>query len=150
MQESNDNEDARMKLEVTLNNLIETIRQAEIVVEEFQQESQPILNSKMNQIIQLMQELDSIKNIYDVDIPAEIFEYEIIYYFGLTFLSFIDEGKNPDNYTKQRLEHCIKRNQATKGKINAFNVSLLKSCLFITEFLKSKSSLFVFSLTILL
>lgn len=37
--------------------------------------------------------------------------------------SFIDEGRNPDEYTKQLLNGCVQQNQASKGKVDSFKVS---------------------------
>lgn len=33
---------------------------------------------------------------------------------------FVDEGRNPDEFTKDLINNCIQRNQATKGKVDAF------------------------------
>ncbi|KAI5057365.1 hypothetical protein GOP47_0027380 [Adiantum capillus-veneris] len=35
-------------------------------------------------------------------------------------IRLVDEGKNPDEFTKELLNNCIQRNQATKGKVDAF------------------------------
>jgi mediator of RNA polymerase II transcription subunit 10 len=43
---------------------------------------------------------------YDIEIPMDI-------------LNYIDEGKNPDLFTKDILEKCIKANESVKGKIEA-------------------------------
>lgn len=42
----------------------------------------------------------------------------------LTFLliSLIDDGKNPDEFTRDVLNSCIAKNQSTKGKTDAFKV----------------------------
>lgn len=37
--------------------------------------------------------------------------------------SLIDDGKNPDEFTKDVLNECIAKNQITKGKADAFKVS---------------------------
>lgn len=46
---------------------------------------------------------------------------------GVLFLHFfafslIDNGKNPDEFTRDVLNSCIARNQVTKGKTDAFKV----------------------------
>jgi len=65
--------------------------------------------------------------------------------------SLIDDGKNPDEFTKDVLnKNCIARNQVTKGKSDAFKVTpsaplvlsiwplmILKSTLFGTGFEKT-------------
>lgn len=35
-------------------------------------------------------------------------------------IRLVDEGKNPDEFTKDLINNCIQRNQATKGKVEAF------------------------------
>lgn len=37
-------------------------------------------------------------------------------------IRFIDEGRNPDEFTKDLINNCIQRNQATKGKVDAFKM----------------------------
>jgi len=41
---------------------------------------------------------------------------------NLTLLSFIDEGKNPDLYTKKSLADCYQSQQQTDGKKTALEV----------------------------
>lgn len=36
--------------------------------------------------------------------------------------SLIDDGKNPDEFTRDVLNGCIAKNQITKGKTDAFKV----------------------------
>lgn len=38
--------------------------------------------------------------------------------------SLIDEGKNPDEFTRDVLNSCIAKNQITKGKADSFKVKL--------------------------
>lgn len=35
-------------------------------------------------------------------------------------VNFIDDGKNPDEFTRDVLNSCIAKNQITKGKTDAF------------------------------
>jgi len=37
-------------------------------------------------------------------------------------VSLIDDGKNPDEFTRDVLNSCIAKNQITKGKTDAFKV----------------------------
>ncbi len=39
--------------------------------------------------------------------------------------SFIDEGRNPDEYTRNLLNSCVQRNQVSRGKVDAFKVRYL-------------------------
>jgi hypothetical protein len=34
--------------------------------------------------------------------------------------SFIDEGRNPDEYTRNLLNSCVQHNQVSRGKVDAF------------------------------
>jgi hypothetical protein len=43
----------------------------------------------------------------------------------LCSFSLIDNGKNPDEFTRDVLNSCIAKNQITKGKTDAFKVWLL-------------------------
>lgn len=43
----------------------------------------------------------------------------------LPLFSLIDDGKNPDGYTKDVINSCIAKNQITKGKTDAFKVPFL-------------------------
>jgi hypothetical protein len=65
----------RFKLESVLENLIETLRQGVIITEEFQQESQPILNSKLNSIIDQLKVLNDLAPHFEHErIPNDILE----------------------------------------------------------------------------
>ncbi|WZZ58829.1 hypothetical protein YC2023_058936 [Brassica napus] len=58
----------------------------------------------------LVSELNSMSNLSEkcnIQIPVEV-------------LSLIDDGKNPDEFTRDVLNSCISRNQVTKGKTDAF------------------------------
>ncbi|KAI7990598.1 Mediator of RNA polymerase II transcription subunit 10b [Camellia lanceoleosa] len=62
----------------------------------------------------LVLELDTMTKMVDkcnIQIPIE-------------FLNLIDEGKNPDEFTRDVLNGCIAKNQNTKGKIDAFKAFL--------------------------
>lgn len=55
-----------------------------------------------------LQEIDKIKSqVQDVLVPFEVFDY-------------IDQGKNPQLYTKDCIEKALTKNEEVKGKIDAF------------------------------
>lgn len=55
-----------------------------------------------------MQEIDKIKpQVQDVHVPFEVFDY-------------IDQGKNPQLYTKDCIEKALTKNEEVKGKIDAY------------------------------
>jgi hypothetical protein len=43
---------------------------------------------------------------------------------GACAVSLIDDGKNPDEFTRDVLNSCIAKNQITKGKTDAFKVCM--------------------------
>lgn len=55
--------------------------------------------------------------------------------------SLIDDGKNPDEFTKDVLNSCIARNQVTKGKTDAFKVTPFLLILNLCMILKVTESL---------
>lgn len=55
-----------------------------------------------------LQEIDKLKNqVQDVHVPFEVFDY-------------IDQGKNPQLYTKDCIEKALMKNEEVKGKIDAY------------------------------
>eukprot|EP01116_Phalansterium_solitarium_P010789 TRINITY_DN26087_c0_g1_i1.p2 TRINITY_DN26087_c0_g1~~TRINITY_DN26087_c0_g1_i1.p2 ORF type:complete len:122 (-),score=46.74 TRINITY_DN26087_c0_g1_i1:226-591(-) len=94
------------QVQETIETLLETIRKTIVVVEDFQPESQPVLNANLNRMVEQLQQLEDKKQLHDVDIPLDIFD-------------FVDRGRNPDLFTKQSAELVMQRSQATKGKVDA-------------------------------
>lgn len=55
-----------------------------------------------------LQEIDKLKNqVQDVHVPFEVFDY-------------IDQGKNPQLYTKDCIEKALTKNEEVKGKIDGY------------------------------
>ncbi|VVA97831.1 unnamed protein product [Arabis nemorensis] len=64
----------------------------------------------LNRINSLVSELDSMAKLSEkcnIQVPMEV-------------LNLIDDGKNPDEFTRDVLNSCVARNQVTKGKTDAF------------------------------
>ncbi|VDI78309.1 mediator of RNA polymerase II transcription subunit 10-like [Mytilus galloprovincialis] len=103
-------------LEQQLELFIETTRQVGIIVSDVQPNSQAVLNKKLNEMITGLQEVDKMKSqMADISVPLEVFDY-------------IDQGKNPNLYTKDCLEKTLAKNEQVKGKIDnlkRFKASLL-------------------------
>ena len=75
----------------------------------------------------------------NIQIPMEVFKWvffcslhfskSIILFRGQFWLeyldlhSLIDDGKNPDEFTRDVINSCIAKNQITKGKTDTFKVS---------------------------
>lgn len=96
------------KLENTLELFIENVRQVNIMVADFQPQAQSVLNQKIQKIVTDLRDIDKLKNeMMDVQIPMEVFEY-------------IDQGRNPQLYTKDCMNQAVAKNEEAKGKIDAY------------------------------
>ncbi|XP_067932566.1 mediator of RNA polymerase II transcription subunit 10-like [Watersipora subatra] len=92
------------ELEQHLEMLIENSRQLGIIASDFQPQGQNVLNGKIHSLVQEMQEIDRLKNcVHDIQVPIGVFEY-------------IDQGKNPQLYTKDSMEKALQKNEEVKGK----------------------------------
>ncbi|XP_076355598.1 mediator complex subunit 10 [Tachypleus tridentatus] len=97
-----------VNLESSLEKFIENVRQIGIIVGDFQPQGQTVLNQKINQMVTLMQEIDKSKShIQDIQIPLEVFDY-------------IDQGRNPQFFTKDCMEKALAKNEQVKGKIDIY------------------------------
>ncbi|CAM1298452.1 MED10 (predicted) [Pycnogonum litorale] len=97
-------------LEGNLEMFIENVRQLGIIVSDFQPQGQQVLNQKLNSMISGMQEIEKCKQqVQDVQVPLEVFEY-------------IDQGQNPQLYTKDCMEKALTKNEAVKGKIDSLRI----------------------------
>lgn len=93
-------------LEEHLEKFIENIRQLGIIVSDFQPSSQAGLNQKLNFMISGLQDIEKCRQqLQEINVPLEVFEY-------------IDQGRNPQLYTKECLERALARNEQVKGKID--------------------------------
>lgn len=55
-----------------------------------------------------LQEIDKLKaQVQDIHVPLEVFDY-------------IDQGRNPQLYTKDCIEKALTKNEQVKGKIDAY------------------------------
>ncbi|XP_011675314.1 mediator of RNA polymerase II transcription subunit 10-like [Lytechinus pictus] len=92
-----------------LERFIEITRQLGLVVSDFQPQGQAPLNQKLHMLVSSLQELDKNKEqVQDVQVPLElIYEY-------------VDQGKNPQLYTKDCMERAVAKNELVKGKIETF------------------------------
>lgn len=95
-------------LEQQLELFIENTRQLGIIVSDFQPQGQNVLNQKLHTMVTGLQEIDKLKTqMGDIQVPLEVFDY-------------IDQGKNPNLYTKDCLEKALAKNEQVKGKIDNF------------------------------
>ncbi|XP_077166108.1 mediator of RNA polymerase II transcription subunit 10 isoform X1 [Paroedura picta] len=100
-------------LEEHLEKFVENIRQLGIIVSDFQPSSQAGLNQKLNFMVTGLQDIDKCRQqLHDISVPLEVFEY-------------IDQGRNPQLYTKECLERALAKNEQVKGKIDTMKVCIL-------------------------
>ncbi|BFZ12957.1 hypothetical protein BsWGS_15996 [Bradybaena similaris] len=94
-------------LEQQLELFIENTRQMGIIVSDFQPQGQNVLNQKIQMMVAEMNEIDKLRTqIQDVHVPLEVFDY-------------IDQGRNPNLYTKDCLEKALAKNEHVKGKTDS-------------------------------
>ncbi|XP_011378322.1 mediator of RNA polymerase II transcription subunit 10 [Pteropus vampyrus] len=87
-------------LEEHLEKFVENIRQLGIIVSDFQPSSQAGLNQKLNEVASgLMSILRVLTEMFPVS-------------------RYIDQGRNPQLYTKECLERALAKNEQVKGKID--------------------------------
>lgn len=97
-------------LETSLENFVENMREINIIVSDFQLQSQHVFNQKIQNIVQGLQDIDKLKShVQDIQVPLEVFDY-------------IDEGKNPQIYTRDCIEKALIKNEEIKGKINSYRM----------------------------
>jgi mediator of RNA polymerase II transcription subunit 10 len=98
------------QLEQQLERSIENVRQIKIIVSDFQPQGQPGLNQKLHTIVKDLQEIDKLRSrVADIQVPLEVFDY-------------IDQGRNPQLYTKDCMEKAVAKNEEVKGKIDAYRL----------------------------
>ncbi|XP_073968801.1 mediator complex subunit 10 [Rhodnius prolixus] len=96
-------------LETQLEMFIENVRQIKIIVSDFQPQGQNVLNQKIQALVTGLQEVDKLKSqVQEVMVPLEVFDY-------------IDNGRNPQLYTKDCIEKALTKNEQVKGKIDAYS-----------------------------
>ncbi|KAK0061814.1 mediator of RNA polymerase II transcription subunit 10, partial [Biomphalaria pfeifferi] len=94
-------------LEQKLELFIENTRQMGIIVSDFQPQGQNVLNQKIQTMVTEMNEIDKLRTqVPDVHVPLEVFDY-------------IDQGRNPNLYTKDCLEKALAKNEQVKGKTDS-------------------------------
>ncbi len=96
------------QLEQTLELFIENSRHLCVLASDFQANSQPVLNQKIHTLVSGLQELDSAKDQFkEVSIPFEL-------------LQTVDDGKNPQLYTRNCVDRTRGKNYELNGKIETY------------------------------
>lgn len=103
-------EEARQELENQLRQTIETLVEISLLVHDTtgSQENKEGLIEQMDTLVKEFQRLKEIK--CDKQIPIDVIDY-------------IDQGRNPDVYTREFVELLLKQNQFITGKMDVYTVS---------------------------
>lgn len=89
--------------------LIILLFQIGIIVSDFQPQGQAVLNQKIQTLISDLQKIDKYRSkIEGISIPLAV------------CTDYIDQGRNPQLYTKDCIEKALYRNEETKGKIDMY------------------------------
>ncbi|KAK2981924.1 hypothetical protein RJ640_019144 [Escallonia rubra] len=103
-------DDTKQNLEQVSNSIQKTlgiIHQLYLTVSSFNVASQLPLLQRLNYLVLELDNMTKLSEKCDIQVPMEV-------------LNLIDDGKNPDEFTKDVLNSCIAKNQITKGKTDAF------------------------------
>ncbi|VDP05071.1 unnamed protein product [Heligmosomoides polygyrus] len=95
----------------------ENARHLGVIATDFGARSQEPFNQKIHTLMSGLQELDQMRSQFmDVKVPLEL-------------LDVLDQGKNPQLYTKEVLERTLLKNKEVNGKVETykkFHAALLK------------------------
>ncbi|KAL7149796.1 hypothetical protein ABFS83_05G064700 [Erythranthe nasuta] len=83
------------------------LHQLYLTVSSFNVASQLPLLQRMNNLVLELDNMTRLADKCNIQVPMEV-------------LQLIDDGKNPDEFTRDMLNGCIAKNQITKGKTDAF------------------------------
>ncbi|KAG5228176.1 RNA polymerase II mediator complex family protein [Salix suchowensis] len=83
------------------------LHQLYLTVSSFNTASQLPLLQRLNGLVTELDNMVKLSEKCNIQVPMEV-------------LNLIDDGKNPDEFTKDVISSCIAKNQVTKGKTDAF------------------------------
>ncbi|KAG0011000.1 Mediator of RNA polymerase II transcription subunit 10 [Entomortierella chlamydospora] len=110
------NEQIRQDLELKLQEMIECLLELSITVYDFQSESNSLVHQKIQELITQLSDIEGFKDKLDMMVPWEV-------------LGYIEDGKNPDLFSKSFVEAVAGENQFTNGKITALKAGSFESAL---------------------
>ncbi|KAL6191433.1 hypothetical protein ACLB2K_037824 [Fragaria x ananassa] len=103
-------DDPKQDLNKVINSIQKTlglIHQLYLTVSSFNAGSQLPLLQRLNALITELDNMAKLSDKCNIQIPMEVF-------------NLIDDGKNPDEFTRDVINSCIAKNQITKGKTDTF------------------------------
>merc|ERR1712137_1077242 len=115
----------RQTVENEVSTFIENLRQFSIIIEDFKDDSQEPFQHKIEELVGNLMNIEKLGTSFNVEVPMGV-------------LNCIDEGKNPDLYTKQSLEECYRSQQQTDGKKQSLSVGFIYFLLFFLKLIDWK------------
>ncbi|KAG2680681.1 hypothetical protein I3843_11G110500 [Carya illinoinensis] len=103
-------DDPKQNLNQVINSIQKTLgllHQLYLTVSSFNAASQLPLLQRLNSLVMELDNMVKIAEKSSIQVPMEV-------------LNLIDDGKNPDEFTRDVINSCISKNQITKGKTDAF------------------------------
>ncbi|KAI3469133.1 hypothetical protein Pfo_025796 [Paulownia fortunei] len=103
-------DDPKQNLTQVINSIqktLGTLHQLYLTVSSYNVASQLPLLQRMNNLVLELDNMTRLAEKCNIQVPMEV-------------LNLIDDGKNPDEFTRDMLNGCIAKNQITKGKTDAF------------------------------
>ncbi|XVE64601.1 hypothetical protein DITRI_Ditri07aG0114000 [Diplodiscus trichospermus] len=103
-------DDPKQNLSQVINSIQKTLgllHQLCLTVSSFNAASQLPLLQRLNSLVMELDNMAKLSEMCKIQVPMEV-------------LNLIDDGKNPDEFTRDVLNSCIAKNQVTKGKTDAF------------------------------
>ncbi|XP_057510636.1 mediator of RNA polymerase II transcription subunit 10b [Actinidia eriantha] len=103
-------DDPKQNLNQVINSIHKTLgltHQLYLTVSSFNMASQLPLLQRLNSLVMELDNMTKMADKCNIQVPLQV-------------VNLIDEGKNPDEFTKDVLNGCIAKNQITKGKADAF------------------------------
>ncbi|KAL8502972.1 hypothetical protein ACS0TY_021918 [Phlomoides rotata] len=88
-----------------------TLHQLYLIVSSYNVAAQLPLLQRMNNLVLELDNMTRLADKCNIQVPMEV-------------LNLIDDGKNPNEFTRDMLNNCIAQNQITKGKTDSFKVYL--------------------------
>ncbi|XP_078428085.1 mediator of RNA polymerase II transcription subunit 10b-like [Wolffia australiana] len=109
---SNEDDESKQNLNQITNSIQKTLgllHQLHLTVSSFNAVSQLPLLQRLNALVAEFDTMQKLAGNCNFQIPMEV-------------INLIDDGKNPDEFTKDVFNSCIAKNQITKGKTDAFKM----------------------------
>ncbi|KAJ3235073.1 Mediator of RNA polymerase II transcription subunit 10 [Chytriomyces hyalinus] len=93
-------------LERKILHTISTLQKISLTTFDYQTDSVPVLHKRINQLTGHLAEVGRVVQKVDTNIPFNVVE-------------FIEQGGNPDTYTRDATQVLVDKNQKTNGRIKA-------------------------------